>query len=147
MIPLTKKFYSTPEVEKIVGVSRPTIYKWENEFSQLSPKIGPGTRKKFTPDDVRLCATIRELTCVRGLSIAETRDYLDKTYRLHPRRKSFVCESPEKAVKLLDEAIAMSDADPHILERLKAVMEWIQSGGGNEPKSKPASSPSCAQDP
>lgn len=124
----SKSFYRIREVAAMLGVTTATIRYWEEEFPQLDPQRTPHGQRTYTPDDVRMCETIRELLHVRGLKIDKARDVLAEMRKYRPRHP-FRCDSPGDALRLLGEVSGMS-GDPHIHARIDAVCRWLGSMEG-----------------
>lgn len=127
--PLSKQFYKISEVSQLLEVPIYTLHFWETQFPMFNPNRTPKGTRKYTQDDVRMAALIKELLYDKGMKIAAAVTYLNKSYRKCPPRNAFVCDTAEDAAKLLQEARDMSE-DAHVLARIDAVVGWMKSKGG-----------------
>ena len=123
--PLTKQYYAIAEVSQMLGVSAYTLRWWEKSFPMFNPNRTPKGTRRYTHDDVRMATLIRELLHDKGMKTEAAITYINKTYRKHPPRNAFVCNTADEALALLNDAKVSID-NLHTLARIDAVTEWIK---------------------
>lgn len=72
----TSEAYKTiSEAANILGVTASTVRFWETEFKQIRPYIIKG-RRYYSPENVAILETIKELLYNKGYTIAGAAKYL-----------------------------------------------------------------------
>jgi DNA-binding transcriptional MerR regulator len=124
---MSKLYYRTAEVLELLDVPKSTLYTWEKRFDLLKEgrKVCCGCWRNYSADEVALLHTIKDLTKVKGYKIKAANDILNKTYRRQPPRRLLACNSPDKAVSIL-ESIKLASNDDWLINRLDSVIAYLQ---------------------
>ena len=124
--PLTKQYYRPSEVSQMLDIPQTTLHWWGKVFPMFNPNRTPKGTRKYTQDDVRMAALIRELLWDKGMKTEAAITYINKSYRKCPPRNAFVCNTAEDAVALLGQARDMSE-EPHVFARIDAVTDFLNT--------------------
>ena len=121
----TKQFYTVTEVSELLAVPPSTLRYWEDVFPLFNPNRLPSGRRRFTPSDVKTAEKIKELLYVKGMTVDGAIIEMNKTHRIsrpHPPRP---CNTAERAIVLLNEAIGFIE-NQHAISKIKPVLKYLK---------------------
>lgn len=122
---LSKRFYKINEVSKLLSVPASTIRLWELAFPMFKPKRNAGRQRRYTTDDVKMAARIKELLYDKGLKTEAAIEVLNKTCRKTAAGLKRKCHDAQNAILLLDE-VKDATADAFAVAKIDAVANWIK---------------------
>lgn len=120
----TKTYYRIREVAAMLDIPDYTLRYWEDEFPMFNPDRTPSGQRRFSPADIDMAMTIKELLYEKRMKIEGAIEYLSKTYRKQPPRRLRKCESAEAAITLLSE-VKDTLTDAHSIAKLQSVINYL----------------------
>lgn len=121
-----KRYYRIQEVSELLAVPAPTLRWWESVFPMFNPNRLPSGQRRFTQEDVWMAERIKELLYVKGLKVNAAIELLNKTYRKSRPRVLRKCETPQDAIALLGEVLAITE-DAHATAKIETVVNYLNT--------------------
>jgi len=110
-------WYSTGQVERLLGLPASTLRHWEREVSLVSPRRDPYGRRSYSDADLRILFRLRHLAQRRGLGLSAAAGRLE-TEASGPRP-----EARARIAELRGELVALYLASLEARSRLEAFPE------------------------
>jgi len=97
-------FRTIREVADWLGVPTHVLRFWESKFDVVSPVKGPGGRRYYRPDDMRLLGGIRVLLHDQGMTIRGVQKMIaeDGTAPIEALTGAYLCRSSDQILLLAD---------------------------------------------
>lgn len=92
----------------------------------FNPNRTAGGQRRFTQADVKMADKIKELLYAKGLKVDAAIEVMNKTYRKARPRALRKCQTPQDAIKLLDEVKEVIE-DAHALAKIEAVIKYLSN--------------------
>lgn len=121
-----KARYSIRVVAAMLDVPASTLRFWEDVFDRLEPERTPSGQRRYTPENVEVCKLIKHLLRDKGYSLEYAKKELEVCCGRISRHVA-KCSSSEEALRLLREVAKISNGNPLVEARIKAVERWISS--------------------
>ena len=94
------KFFTISKTANIIGVQSHVLRFWEKKFSNLKPKKSVGGRRYYSPSDLQILNSIKNLLYNKGYTINGAISYLDNQENNESFEKELKKDNKEAVTKL-----------------------------------------------
>lgn len=128
---LPKHFYTITEVSELLSIPATTLRWWERVFPMFNPNRTAGGQRRFTKSDVDTAKKIKELLYVKGMTVDGAIVEMNKTHRISRPHAPRPCNTPERAIILLNEAGNYIN-NHHALVKIVEVIKYLKTLADDE---------------
>ncbi len=115
------------EVSEILELEPHVLRFWESKFENIKPLTRGGGRRYYSPDDISLLQTVKELLHVRGITIKAASEYVEKygsnAIYVAPQKEDVVEEKQETENMTTKQSTSSNDNEIKIISNQLNTLE------------------------